>query len=341
MKKFLLVLSCCLATWCSVQAGPKSSPEISLMQASAPAAAPTYPAVINSATYNSSTRKVTVTFTVNRGSVVSFNLEATGKKAAQDVFTKKDVKSGNTYTVSFTIPKDWSVANAVVIKVDGSPCGGARVTPNPGPVPDPVVNNENGPAGYIESVSFCKSSKEYEPEYIAFKYNLKNADNPNMRIKEGGKYGKDVWQEDIDNTDGAYKNAIFKDYPSKLKEKTTYTACLYDGDKNLNIYSKDFQIPTEYVEHTLPEWTFNRPNIIRVKAPAIWPNYIQDVIVTVYSSNASYTMTSHHCTKKGKRNEYIDIQIPYPSGQGDHYIIYVTAANSSKYKTDPLKVCIW
>ena len=55
MKKFLLLLSCFLATWCSVQAGPKSSPEISLMQASAPAAAPAptnYPAVINSATYD-------------------------------------------------------------------------------------------------------------------------------------------------------------------------------------------------------------------------------------------------------------------------------------------------
>ena len=61
MKKFLLVLSCCLATWCSVLAGPKSSPEISLMQASAPAAR-AY--AIKSVSYDPSTRVILVKFTI-------------------------------------------------------------------------------------------------------------------------------------------------------------------------------------------------------------------------------------------------------------------------------------
>ena len=136
MKKILLMLSCCLATWCSVQAGPKcsasgselsSSPECSMLPASAPVATP--PAVIESASYDPKTRMVNVTFTVDRGSSVSFDLEATGRKPAENVYVA-GVLGGS---VSFPIPEDWELANAVVIRVDGERCGGASLT-QPAPV---------------------------------------------------------------------------------------------------------------------------------------------------------------------------------------------------------------
>ena len=324
MKKILLVLSCCLATWCSVQAGLKSSPEISLMQASAPAAAPApdYPAVINSASYNSSTRKVTVSFTVNHGSVVSFDLEATGKTKAEDVYTIKNVQRG---TVSFSIPNDWQVANAVVIKVDGSACGGASVTPTP--VPDPVGNKENGPKGYIKNATFCASTNSYDVDYISIKYNLMNTNNPNMRIKEGGKYGKDVWQQNIKNTGGAYENAIFKNYSSKLKENTTYAACLYDGNKNLEIYTENFVIPTQKKIKYYPEVYFDEgANTLVIRAPQGWPSYLKNISVMVYSNNGG-GLTPQGSGIATNLGDYVRIQIPNASITR-YYTIVVSAGGS-------------
>ena len=72
MKKFLLVLSCFLATWCSVQAGLKCSTSgselygmsqsASMLMASAPVAAPVpaYPAVIEDLKYDSSNKTVAI-----------------------------------------------------------------------------------------------------------------------------------------------------------------------------------------------------------------------------------------------------------------------------------------
>lgn len=79
MKKFLLVLSCCLATWCSVLAGPKSSPEISLMQASAPAAT-NYPAVINSAYHDPDNHVIVVNCDQNNSGSLAFFRELGGTR---------------------------------------------------------------------------------------------------------------------------------------------------------------------------------------------------------------------------------------------------------------------
>lgn len=93
MKKFLLVLSCCLATWCGVQAGPKSSPEFSLMQASAPAAR-AY--AIKSVSYNPSTRVILVKFTIISGNNATFDVQTSDGIELNDCgYTKLD--KGNDY----------------------------------------------------------------------------------------------------------------------------------------------------------------------------------------------------------------------------------------------------
>ncbi len=333
MKKFLLVLSCCLATWCSVLAGPKSSPEISLMQASAPAVAPapTYPAVINSATYNSSTRKVTVSFYVNKGSNVSFNLEATGKETAKDVYTR-GVSSGCSYTVSFAIPTDWQTANAVVIKVDGSPCGGASLTPTPGPTPNPQPVYP--PAGYISNVIFTNN-------LASFKYNLKNANNPYLYIKEGNVYStKIVAKIKIENTNGNYATCNYS-YLSVLKPNTNYSASLYDVDaqgkaNNLRIYL-DFKTPTNITDQNLIEWYFDKYTnqaVVWCNSNPIVPSDC-DVTVSLYKcTDSTYSNASFQGSQIKNRKEEFRFNIPTIPG---YYVIRLTWPDGESV---PLKVRI-
>lgn len=333
MKKFLLVLSCCLATWCSVLAGPKSSPEISMMQASAPAAAPapTYPAVINSASLKNGV--VTVSFTVNSGSTVSFNLEATGKESAKDVFTKS-VSSGCSYTVSFNIPKNWEVANAVVIKINGTPCGGANITPVIDPTPSPNTQTVYPPAGYISNVVFSNKS-------ASFKYNLKNANNPYLYIKEGNVYStKIVAKVKIQNTDGNYKTCNYS-YSSVLKPNTDYSASLYDVDaqgkaNDLRIYL-DFKTPSNDIRVNLIEWYFDQYTnqaVVWCNSNPIVPSDC-DVTVSLYKcTDSTYSNASFQGSQIKNRKEEFRFYIPTIPG---YYIFRLTWPGG---ESEPLKVRI-
>ena len=144
MKKFLLLLSCFLATWCSVQAGLKystsgsefygMSQSASMLLASAPAADPaptTYPAVIKSATHDPKSNKsdkgvIKVTYTVNTAGYVAFDLEtASGRKTNQN----RTYRNKGTYSDEIVLKSDWSLGSYVslMISVDGGICGGIGV----------------------------------------------------------------------------------------------------------------------------------------------------------------------------------------------------------------------
>ena len=411
MKKFLLVLSCCLATWCSVLAGPKSSPEISLMQASAPA--PTYPAVIKSATYNSKTNKIDVSFTVNIAGKVAFSLDG-GKTNAWSSNGSLS-KGGHTANVPLkSVPPVGSVVS-IVISVDGGICGGLGVYIGEKPQPKTsvsvgeishdavnkvvtvnyiisnstsgtteiivrnndkasdvykksvssslrscqlpssifakntdysikVINGEgsdaqnfkitDNPAGHITEVSFCKSAYDDTSEYAAFKYNLQNTYNPYIYIMEGarGEYGPIVEKIKIRNTNGVYVNAILHDYRSILREKTTYTAYLYDiqqngKERNLGI-CKEFKIPTEFVKQKeYPEWHFDEgANELVIRAPQSWPKYLKNISIMVYSNNGGALTPQGNATATNL-GDWVRIRIP-DATINRYYTIVVTAGGS-------------
>ena len=237
MKKFLLVLSCCLATWCSVQAEPKSSPEISLMQASAPA--PTnYPAVLSSAAYDKDNhKKVNVSFTANQDGYVSFDLQ--GVQILQDCGLTP-VSSGRSYSISFTVPNSWnsSANSSIIIKfsnsinVQGSGCGGMLLPGVKGPDPVPYPGDVQG---YIESVNLegCDKTEDGWPTHISFKYNLTNAPNtPYLFIEEDG--GKTVAKIKISNTNNYCYTTTYYEHRNTMKENTKYQARLYTVDAQGN-----------------------------------------------------------------------------------------------------------
>ena len=375
MKKFLLVLSCCLATWCSVQAGPKSSPEISLMQASAPA--PTYPAVIKSATYNSKTNKIDVSFTVNIAGKVAFSLDG-GKTNAWSSNGSLS-KGGHTANVPLkSVPPVGSVVS-IVISVDGGICGGLGVYIGEKPQPKTSVsvgeishdavnkvvtvnyiisnstsgtteiivrNNDKASDVYKKSVS--SSLRSYQlPSSIFAKntdysikvingegsdaQNFKITDNPAGHITEVS-FCKSAYDKKIRNTNGVYVNAILHDYRSILREKTTYTAYLYDiqqngKERNLGI-CKEFKIPTEFVKQKeYPEWHFDEgANELVIRAPQSWPKYLKNISIMVYSNNGGALTPQGNATATNL-GDWVRIRIP-DATINRYYTIVVTAGGS-------------
>lgn len=320
MKKFLLVLSCCLATWCSVLAGPKSSPEMSLMQASAPAAT-NYPAVINSAYHDPYKHVIVVNCDQNNSGSLAFFRELGGTRP--EIYRDKNSSIGKGKTVEIPLEREWELAEGITILIsvgDGvNICGGRYVRlehPNPDAkiskisyipaskkvrveysiinpksdlcyirvtkdrlngqeiVPKTNISSsstvfeipsskftkgalycveisvgssvkkyqnyifDNVRSGYMRNVSFDDESPR-----IVFNYNIKNASNPYIAIKQGSKDGPVVKKIQIENTNGDYKDAFLYSYSTVLKEKTTYVAGLYDGSEDLRIFSEYFRIP--------------------------------------------------------------------------------------------------
>ena len=132
MKKFLLVLSCFLTTWCSVQAGLKCSTSgselygmsqsASMLMASAPAPTTTYPAAINSATHKPEKGVIEVDFTVNTAGKVAFFLDGDKKAAWSQDCSRGGHKA---YVPLKSVPRADVIS--ITISVNGGICGGAGV----------------------------------------------------------------------------------------------------------------------------------------------------------------------------------------------------------------------
>ena len=155
MKKFLLVLSCCLATWCSVLAGPKSSPEISLMQASAPAAT-NYPAVINSAYHDPDNHVIVVNCDQNNSGSLAFFRELGGTRP--EIYRDKNSSIGKGKTVEIPLEREWELAEGITILIsvgDGVNICGGRYVKLKHPNPD----------AKISKISYIPASKKVRVEY--------------------------------------------------------------------------------------------------------------------------------------------------------------------------------
>ena len=261
MKKFLLVLSCFLATWCSVQAGPKSSPEVSLMQASAPAAAPV--TAIKGVSYNSKTQEITVTFTVSSGSKVTFDLKTNDGIEAEGLGST-DINKGysDPYKSTFKIKPEManSEYTTVVFKVDGVVRSGSGVAINPNPNPGPI-NDGTGSVGDIYDVRKSSDLRgDNLPKSISFDYNLRNTNSPYLCIKKGDNPSKGdiVAKIKINNTNGK-KNVSYSSYSNDflkaLESNTMYSACLYDGTEDLGInYVFDMPLKKKFDYNFICTW---------------------------------------------------------------------------------------
>ena len=190
MKKFLLVLSCFLATWCSVQAGPKSSPEISLMQASAPAADPTskYPAVINSAYHDPYNHVIVVKCDQKDDGALAFFTELGGNRP--EIYRDTKSSPGTGKTVKIPLKPEWEMANYFTILIsvgDGvNICGGYG-----------VKLEHPDPAAKINKISYIPANKKVRVEYSII--------NPKseacyIKVHKNSKTGKEVFKAGIEES---------------------------------------------------------------------------------------------------------------------------------------------
>lgn len=326
MKKKLLLLSCFLATWCSIQASMiQSVSASSMVLASAPwaAPAPSYPAVIKSVAYDKNDgRKVVVTFKANQSGEVSFDLDGSGQVAQN--LGKTYVNKGDN-TVSFELPKYWDAnkACALIIKVNGGACGGTRLEPSPNPNPVDPGNI----AGHINDVKMigCESTENGLPLYISFEYNMIHANNPYLFIKEGD--GNIVAKLKISNTTEFYYTKKYSDYSSALKPGRAYMACLYDVDaqgkeKDLKI-CYPFNMPEEkhytYAFDCRWEPTMNQYHI--VLNPNIHPlvDKVQIWVEPINGGTYQYTYSGPI-----KKEYYFGIPSEY---KGKYYVVRIRWSN--------------
>lgn len=231
MKKFLLVLSCFLATWCSVQAGLKCSTSgselygmsqsASMLMASAPAAAPApeYPAKITNAYYDSANRQIVVEFTAKKAGKVTFNVETVdGYKSG---LGETDVEPDGTYKAKIPLNPEWALKEKVSVTIqfnDGvndGVCGGTGVELVDIP---PTVR-----VGYV---SYNAAKNNVTVHYNVYSPNSKPAklkvyDNATGKVvisktrQDDGKSGERTW--------------LFSS--SKLSKSGNYTVRVYYADR--------------------------------------------------------------------------------------------------------------
>ena len=235
MKKLLLLLSCFLTTWCSVQAANPSGS-------------------IKSASYNSSNSEIRVTYKTPNAYSASANLYSNQKSA---VVNPKHIRltpsSSNYITEGIPVNPEWEEGQYWVYLyvngyIDGQvsdghnvfPCYGAKVTITAtGGFNAPVYN--------------------YETEKLPITYNLIHA-LPSSSIKifnEDTK--KQVYSKGVSNTDVRTSKTITF---SSLSDGN-YTCRLYSGDRE--IYRKSFTVKhpekeTTYV-NMIPKLTYTGSNL--------------------------------------------------------------------------------
>lgn len=170
MKKFLLVLSCCLATWCSVLAGPKSSPEISLMQASAPAAAPVpgYPAKINSAYHDPDRHVIVVNCDQYHSGSLVFLRELGSSRP--EIYRNDNSSTGTGKRVEIPLEPEWEKADYFTILISAGSginiCGGMGVK---------IIHKE-------ASVKVNEVSYDLKNKVVTVKYSINNPNKQKIII---------------------------------------------------------------------------------------------------------------------------------------------------------------
>lgn len=209
MKKILLLLSCFLATWCSVQAASDGK--------------------ITSATYNESNSTISVNYTTNYASSAKLGLMSMQKgNSVYDPLspTSLNVANISNYSASTPVKVDpaWEECQFYVfLYLNGStyPCASMPVNVTA--------------KGSINSFSPAQSNKK-----LTVNYSMQHGSTyySSIKIYKGTKF---VTKIDLSNPNSSTNKNITFDYSSILEEGIEYTYTLYSKEKPLN--SCTYKIP--------------------------------------------------------------------------------------------------
>lgn len=253
MKKLLLLLSCCLATWCSVQAGAKysaSSSEVSgmLQEASAsnvmlssPAAATSSgPAQITSFSYKEKESKICITYKTNNATSASVNLLFGGRVVNSSPISIP-VSNYGTRTAEIPLGSDWQEGMYVVLLYVNGSVKGQISSGSVGPCYSVNVNVKA--YGDIKTVTADPDAKK-----LTVKYSLQHGSttNSSMRIYKGTTLLHSQTISNPNTSVNTYKDYSFSysSFADKLIPDSTYTCKLYTNGRL--VCESDFKMPSTY-----------------------------------------------------------------------------------------------
>lgn len=383
----------------------------SMVLASAPAVAPapTYPAAIERAIYDSQKDVIVVDYTVNTSGYVAFDIETnSGRKSNLN----KDYRLKGKHKTEIRLNPEWSIGAYVslMISVNGSICGGIGVPVKRKSVKineithdavkntvtvDYTTNNVDSecrlkvfvdgnssilkfdkvvPAGsnkyslssslFEENVIYrfelscedLKSAQNFNlyamasgkilgvrlsgigandlPTIFSCDYNLSNAKEPYLCIKTPNAYGTIVKKFPINNTNGKEKTFTLTNISSVLNPNTAYTACLYDGTKDLCIYG-DFNMPEAKTYVYNFTWTYLGPGTNKVcimPSKNIHPSITQVTIKVDRYKNGMKDSYQYTASGDARKDYYFGVSGDYT------YIITVSWPNGER-KTIQAYIC--
>lgn len=220
MKKILLLLSCCLATWCSVQAELKPSAESRMMLNSAYAYGRGY-GYIKSATFDKDNNTMFVTYSLSGASSAKLRLLQTRTGEPVEEYSLSVNASSTTFRVDTKFDEGLYV---LLLVVDGQVRSDMNVN--------------------ITATGRINSIKPNGNETVTVNYTIDHAStySNTIRVYKKNDTGKKNPLMRISLSDPNVVTSKTFSYSNKLTAGTTYTFALYSNDNLL--YSKDFRIPT-------------------------------------------------------------------------------------------------
>ena len=254
MKKLLLLLSCCLATWCSVQAGAKysaSSSEVSgmfqeasasnLVLSSPAAATSSGPGQITSFSYKEKESKICITYKTNNATSASVNLLFGGRVVNSSPISIP-VSNYGTRTAEIPLGYDWQEGMYVVLLYVNGSVKGQISSGSVGPCYSVNVNVKA--YGNIKTVTADPDAKK-----LTVKYSLQHGSttNSSMRIYKGTTLLHSQTISNPNTSVNTYKDYSFSysSFADKLVPGKTYTCKLYTNEKLLSVYK--FTMPSERI----------------------------------------------------------------------------------------------
>ena len=218
MKKILLLLSCFFATWCSVQAGLKSSASSDMMQSSSLLAG-AYDAdgQIKSATYDANYSEIYVTYSLRNASSAKLGLLSTSTGGIVAEYSLGVNASSKSCRVDSKLEEGLYV---LLLYVNGNIRSNMDVTITAGG----KIN------GFSPSLDNSKLTVSYAFEHAA-------GYNASLRIFNGSSLVKKVSISNPNTT----SSITFDSY--SLTAGKTYTFKLYSGEKEIKPSSKNYTMP--------------------------------------------------------------------------------------------------
>ncbi len=330
MKKLLLLLSCCLATWCSVQAGAKysaSSSEVSgmLQEASAsnvmlssPAAATSSgPAQITSFSYKEKESKICITYKTNNATSASVNLLFGGRVINSSPISIP-VSNYGTRTAEIPLGSDWQEGMYVVLLYVNGSVKGQISSGSVGPCYSVNVNVKA--YGDIKTVTADPDAKK-----LTVKYSLQHGSttNSSMRIYKGTTLLHSQTISNPNTSVNTYKDYSFSysSFADKLEPDGTYTCKLYTNGRLVCEY--DFKMPSVWRDE-IKSLTYGNGGLkINFTLKDTGAN-VRLIVVSVPLSGSGNSVTKYYDNvNRGYHEDSFTADVPSFNGQAVYAAVLV------------------